>query len=133
MTPRIDDTSAVAKSGCSVIATSIVGTAITVVTRYVSISSSARPGSNASSYTSVAPFATAPSTVTTHPAVWNSGHTPMRTPSSPSPDRSIVWAPLLTNPRWCNNAPFGKPVVPDVYWIIAGSDGAGSGSAPENW
>ena len=26
--------------------------------------------------------------------------------------------------------PFGKPVVPDVYWIITGSDGSGSASSP---
>ena len=25
---------------------------------------------------------------------------------------------LVTNPRWWRAAPFGNPVVPDVYWII---------------
>ena len=39
--------------------------------------------------------------------------------------RSAVSAPLLSSPRWRSRAPFGKPVVPEVYWImtaIVGSD-----------
>ena len=31
-------------------------------------------------------------------------------------------------PRWCSSAPLGNPVVPDVYWICAGSPGATEGS-----
>ena len=30
-------------------------------------------------------------------------------------------------PRWWSSAPLGNPVVPDVYWIWAGSPGATSG------
>ena len=35
---------------------------------------------------------------------------------------------LFVRPRWCSSAPFGKPVVPDVYWIWTGSSGPTSGS-----
>ena len=37
---------------------------------------------------------------------------------------------LLVMARWASRAPFGNPVVPDVYWIWAGSSGVTSGSAP---
>ena len=36
---------------------------------------------------------------------------------------------LSVSDPWRSNAPFGKPVVPDVYWICAGSSGRPSGSA----
>ena len=28
--------------------------------------------------------------------------------------------------RWVSVAPFGNPVVPDVYWMLIGSSGAGA-------
>ena len=42
--------------------------------------------------------------------------------------RSAVSAPLLSSPRWRSRAPFGKPVVPEVYWIMTGSSGLTAGS-----
>ena len=55
----------------------------------------------------------------------------MVTHTSPSftPMVCAVWAPLLTKPRWCSKAPFGKPVVPDVYWIITASLACTDGSS----
>jgi hypothetical protein len=37
---------------------------------------------------------------------------------------------LVTSPRWCSRAPLGNPVVPEVYWIWAGSPGRTVGSEP---
>ena len=86
------------------------------------------PGSNASTSTCVARFETEPSTQQTQPPVWNSGMVVMKTSPGSMPIRSLVSAPLLTSPRWCSSAPLGKPVVPDVYWIITGSSGLTSGN-----
>ena len=36
---------------------------------------------------------------------------------------SAVKKPLLRMLRWVSVAPFGKPVVPDVYWMLIGSSG----------
>src|SRR5215212_1414176 len=124
----VDDRSVVAKDGCSSMATSIVGTPIIAFPRYVSNSSSTSPGSKASSSTCVAALDTAPITQQTQPPVWNSGMVVMNTSPGSIPIRSAVSAPLLARPRWCNSAPFGKPVVPDVYWIITGSLGLTAGS-----
>src|SRR6266581_2101732 len=35
---------------------------------------------------------------------------------------------LLVIPLWWRTAPLGKPVVPEVYWIWAGSSGRTSGN-----
>ena len=99
----------------------MVGTAITHSTRSDSISSSIRPGSNAGGRTSVPRVATAPSTLMTHPAAWNSGMGLRKTVPGGKPPRSMVSRALLTIPRWCSTAPFGTPVVPEVYWTCAGS------------
>ena len=37
------------------------------------------------------------------------------------PDLGDIAARCSIRPRWCSRAPLGKPVVPDVYWIWAGS------------
>ena len=34
---------------------------------------------------------------------------------------SVVKKPLLRMLRWLRVAPFGLPVVPDVYWMLIGS------------
>ena len=52
----------------------------------------------------------------------------MKTSPGSTPIRSAVSAPLLSSPRWRSRAPFGKPVVPDVYWIMTGSSGLTAGS-----
>ena len=80
-------------------------------------------GSKASTSTWVAAFETAPITQQTQPPVWNSGIVVMKTSPASTPMRSAVSAPLLSSPRWRSRAPFGKPVVPEVYWIMTGSSG----------
>ena len=39
----------------------------------------------------------------------------------PSPINSVVKKPLLRMLRCDSVAPFGKPVVPEVYWMLIGS------------
>jgi len=36
---------------------------------------------------------------------------------------SVTKKPLLMMLRWLSVAPLGKPVVPDVYWMLIGSSG----------
>ena len=36
---------------------------------------------------------------------------------------SVVKKPLLRMLRWLRVAPFGRPVVPEVYWMLIGSSG----------
>ena len=55
----------------------------------------------------------------------------IHTSPSPTPMICAVWAPLLTSPRCCKKAPLGKPVVPEVYWIITASLGLTAGKAIE--
>src|SRR6185295_16730905 len=71
---------------------------------------------------------TAPRTPRAHPAVWNIGNG--LTTVSPAWISVIIakYRELFVRPRWVSNAPFGKPVVPDVYWICTGSLGFTSGS-----
>ena len=37
---------------------------------------------------------------------------------------SVTKNPLLRMLRWLSVAPLGKPVVPDVYWMLIGSPGS---------
>jgi hypothetical protein len=37
------------------------------------------------------------------------------------PQHSPTKNPLLSRLWWVSVAPFGKPVVPDVYWMLIGS------------
>ena len=37
---------------------------------------------------------------------------------------SVVKKPLLRMLRWLSVAPLGKPVVPEVYWMLIGSSGS---------
>ena len=36
---------------------------------------------------------------------------------------SVVKKPLLRMLRWLRVAPLGRPVVPEVYWMLIGSSG----------
>ena len=72
-----------------------------------------------------------PSAAIAHPAVWNSGigaHLHTSPGPHPEPVARRRSRALLAMPRWWSTAPFGRPVVPDVYWICAGSPGPTSGS-----
>ena len=105
----------------------MVGTPPSSAERSDSIRFRISPGSNGA-ITWVARCCTGPSVRSTHPAVWNIGigftHT------SPGCARRICAQnrALLVIPRWRRTAPFGKPVVPEVYWIWAVSSGTTSGS-----
>ena len=41
----------------------------------------------------------------------------------PNPCRRVTKYPLFRMLRWVRVAPFGNPVVPDVYWMLIGSSG----------
>ena len=43
--------------------------------------------------------------------------------SGVKPCSRVTKYPLLRMFRWVSVAPFGKPVVPDVYWMLIGSSG----------
>jgi hypothetical protein len=99
----------------------MAGTPNIDVTRYFSMFSSTIPGSNICSMTTVAPFRNASSGVTLRPPMWNSGAT-----------TSVISSELASSARnalmlfqmmlpWVSIAPFGRPVVPDVYMISATS------------
>ena len=85
-----------------------------VVTRSSAISRSARPGSNAGSSTTVAPFHHASSGWTFQPPTWNCGSTWSTTSSSRSPAVRSNDRFVQKQFAWVSNAPFGLPVVPDV-------------------
>ncbi len=74
------------------------------------------------------PSSTGPSVMQAQPEVWNIGMK-FSTVSPPcTPARAKVRRALLIRPRWCSSAPFGKPVVPEVYWICTASPGRTRGS-----
>ncbi len=41
--------------------------------------------------------------------------------SAVKPISSVVKKPLFRMLRWLRVAPFGRPVVPEVYWMLIGS------------
>src|SRR5581483_10938158 len=73
---------------------------------------------------------TGPRVATTQPAVWNIGIGLTQASSDVNPRRPMESRALLVIARWASRAPFGNPVVPDVYWIWAGSSGVTAGSVP---
>ncbi len=115
------------KSGWSSWASSMVGTPTNRVPRSDSIRCSIRPGSNPGGRTWVNRPCTAPSVTSTHPAVWISGIGLTHTSPGPACKISAQNRALLVIPRCRKTAPFGKPVVPEVYWICAASSGRTSG------
>ena len=63
------------------------------------------------------------------PLVWNIGMKFAHTESGRVLVRRAKKRALLVSDRCDSTAPFGKPVVPEVYWICAASPGATAGSA----
>lgn len=76
--------------GCSIMATSMVGTPSIAVPRWVSISSSINPGSKASTSTMVDAVPTEPREQQTEPPMWNSGILLTSTPPASTPIRMPV-------------------------------------------
>ena len=108
------DRSARAKPGSCARKRYVAGTPIIVVTRFSSISRSARSGSNWRSRTTVAPFHHASSACTFHPPTWNCGSTCSTTSSCEIP--VVRSKPRFVQKQFAcvSSAPFGLPVVPEV-------------------
>ena len=66
--------------------------------------------------------------------MWNSGAPGAATRSSGCQPRWVTWLKTcMSRLRWVSTAPFGRPVVPDVYMMNAGSCSStttSSGSSP---
>jgi hypothetical protein len=98
----------------------MVGTPWKIVTRSRSRISSALPGSKRGIIDRVEPVYTEQFSEQVCPKEWNSGRAPSRTSSEAISAR--VPAAISTLRRrfeWVSSAPFGLPVVPDVYRITA--------------
>ncbi len=117
-------------SGTCSIAEYIVGTPSNTVTRSRSMISSAWVGSKRAISDSIAPDATAAFIAQVWPNAWNSGSAPRTTSSECRPSRSIATCTLRPRLSCVSSAPFGFPVVPDVYRITAVSSPATSTTSP---
>ncbi len=114
----------------------IVGTPYSAVQRSSCTACSVVTGSNAGAgNTTAAPWLNAPSTPITMPKQWYIG-TGMHSRSSwPTSITSVTKYPLLRM-LWCDSvAPLGKPVVPEVYWMLIGSskDSVTNCSSSRTW
>jgi len=67
-----------------------------------------------------------------HPAMWNRGIALTHTSPGAQPTAAAANRALLVSPRWLSTAPFGRPVVPDVYRTCAGCSGPTEGSDRES-
>ena len=100
----------------------MVGTPSKIATASRSMMSSALAGSNLGSSVSVPAEATVAFSPQVRPKTWNSGRQPITTSSALffSSVRAVSSA-LRTRPAWVSSAPFGWPVVPEVYKMTASS------------
>ena len=107
------------RCGWSKIAISIVGTASVSVPRSASVSSRNKPASNPGITTCVPARARVPTVARPAPPIWNSGIALIQVSavSSPNPARRVARSYAADIPPCVSIAPFGTPVVPDVYWI----------------
>ena len=106
----------------------IVGTPSKIVTFSRPIISRAAPASNRGSRVRVEPLMTDAFMPQVRPKTWNSGRHPMIT--SPGPAVSsvvVVTSAFVYRFAWVSSAPFGTPVVPDVYRMTASSSSAAFG------
>ena len=122
-----------ARAAAASSAVSIVGTPPMTVPRYLSVSSSARPGSKRAMTTWVPSVWTSPRVISPHPATWKYGIGLTRTSPARRPMASAASRALLVRPRWVSTAALGRPVVPEVYRICAGLAGSTSGSVLFGW
>ena len=121
-----------AQRGWRAIASNIAGTPNMKVTRWRSISSSVPPGSNAATRTQLPPLSSIGRVSMFSAAMWNSGAA-TRVTSSPIRSGSIsTLTAFQVRLAWVSIAPFGRPVVPEVYMIMQVSSsptGSSIGSA----
>ena len=110
----------------------MVGTPSKIVTASRWMMSSALAPSNLGSSVSVPAAATVAFSPQVSPKTWNSGRQPITTSSGLFSSRvRAVSSALRVRPAWVSSAPFGLPVVPEVYKMTASSssfrpDGAGA-------
>ena len=98
----------------------MVGTPSKIVTASRWMISSALAPSNLGSRVSVPPAATVAFSPQVRPKTWNSGRQPIITSSVPFCSRvRVTTAALLVTLAWVSWAPFGLPVVPEVYKMTA--------------
>lgn len=57
------------------------------------------------------------------PAQWNSGMMEVQRSSAVTARRATVPRAFINMPSKHSSAPFGRPVVPEVYWMLASSRG----------
>ena len=122
MHTRSDAACAGSASGRCSIAAYMVGTPSKIVTASRWMISSALAPSNLGSSVSVPAAATVAFSPQVRPKTWNSGRQPITTSSLLffSSVCAVSWA-LRTRPAWVSSAPFGWPVVPEVYKMTASS------------
>ena len=83
-------------------------------------------GSKRGSSVSVAPTPIAVLSPQVRPKTWNSGRPPKTTSSGKIPNNLPDSSAFFVNPACVSSAPFGVPVVPDVYRITAVSSSSRS-------
>ena len=109
-------------SGACSMAAYMVGTPSKIVTVSRWMISSALAPSNLGSSVSVPPAATVAFSPQVRPKTWNSGRQPIVTSSVPFCSRvRVTRSALLVMLAWVSWAPFGLPVVPEVYKMTASS------------
>ncbi len=130
-----EETSRRCAAWASSMAVSMVGTHMRVSTRSASMRAFILEPSNCRARMMRQPNCTGPRVLMEQPAVWNIGMQFSTVQSGVISPRSKIRRALLVRPRWVNTAPLGKPVVPEVYWIWAGSSGptAGRAATGEGW
>ena len=99
----------------------MLGTAASTDTRAASIRLSAWSGVKRGSKATVAQAAKAAFIDTVWPKAWNRGRPPKMTSSAVKPKTFTQLRAFEKIFAWLRVAPFGRPVVPEVYRITAGS------------
>ena len=103
----------------------MVGTPSNTVTRSRSITCSAAAGLNLGISVRQAPDTTAAFSPQVCPKLWNSGRQPITTSSGPRSSSVVAVTEAFFRMLACvSSAPFGVPVVPEVYRITAVSSSA---------
>ena len=127
MSMRIEVRSASLNGGTWLMNRNIAGTPKIVVTPYFGTSASAATGSKLRWRTISPPFCSVSSVVTLSPPMWNSGANTSVTSSSRM--SSVLAALALFHQKLAcvSIAPFGRPVVPEVYMMTATASASTAG------
>jgi hypothetical protein len=115
------DRSASGHRGCAAIASYTAGTPNSEVTRWLSIASRVRPGSNPGSMSTAPPLSRVGRQSMLSAAVWNSGATTSAISSCLKSASTTTLSAFQVTLPWLSVAPLDPPVVPEVYMIRHGS------------